>query len=300
MVPRATVTERNESCPSIVIATSSPSGRDSDVEWNWIESTNYEEKYNDENWTKLGFNDTEWSNSLAPFGDSSIDGINHKTTWDGDNYAYFRYIFNIDDISIYEGGVMNVNVASNNFGDHYINGIFVFGDLDQGDGHGAEYWNDEVQVYTGYLSQGENIVASIIGNPQNSQWFDQEISVTFSQANLWGYRDTTYNIPILVDTNPPTTKVNEDGFYKNSTIISLTWKEISSDDDLEGFYLYYQVKDGSSIGNWILYDYYTDTYSTNFSAENGMIYRFRTIGVDTYGNKENKGVHLYFEFLPEE
>ena len=29
---------------------------------------------------------------------------------------------------------MNVNVASNNFGDHYINGIFVFGDLDQGDG----------------------------------------------------------------------------------------------------------------------------------------------------------------------
>jgi len=267
------------------------SGRDSDVEWNWIESTNYEEKYNDENWTKLGFNDTEWSNSLAPFGDSSIDGINHKTTWDGDNYAYFRYIFNIDDISIYEGGVMNINVASNNFGDHYINGIFVFGDLDQGDGHGAEYWNDEVQVYTGYLSQGENIVASIIGNPQNSQWFDQEISVTFSQANLWGYRDTTYNIPILVDTTPPTTKVNEDGFYKNSTTISLTWKEISSDDDLEGFYLYYQVKDGSSIGDWILYDYYTDSYSTNFSAENGMIYRFRTIGVDTYGNKENKGVY---------
>ena len=127
----------------------------------------------------MGFNDTEWSNSLAPFGDSSIDGINHKTTWDGDNYAYFRYIFNIDDISIYEDGVMNINVASNNFGDHYINGIFVFGDLDQGSGHGAEYWNDEVQVYTGYLSQGENIVASIIGNPQNSQWFDQEISVTF-------------------------------------------------------------------------------------------------------------------------
>ncbi len=267
------------------------SGRDANVEWNWIQSSNYEKKYGDENWTKLEFNDTEWSNSLAPFGDNSIDGINHKTTWDGDNYAYFRYAFNIDDVSIYQDGVMNINVASNNFGDHYVNGIFVFGDLDQGSGHGAEYWNDEVQVYTGYLSQGENIIASIIGNPQNTQWFDQEIFVTFPQANLWNYEDTTYEIPIILDTTAPITKVDENGFYKNSTIIPLTWKEISNEGDLEGFYLYYQIKDGSSIGDWILYDYYTDIFSTNFSVENGMIYRFRTIGVDFNGNKEVKGVY---------
>ena len=186
---------------------------------------------------------------------------------------------------------MNINVASNNFGDHYINGIFIFGDMDEGDGHGAEYWNDEVQVYTNYLSQGENVIASVIGNPQNTQWFDQEIIVTFPQANLWNYKDTAYEIPILMDTVAPVTKVNEDGFYKNSTNIPLTWKEISSEGDLEGYYLYYQIKDGSSVGNWLLYDYYTSTYSTNFTTENGLIYRFRTIGVDIYGNKEIKGVY---------
>ena len=135
------------------------------------------------------------------------------------------------------------------------------------------------------------MIASVIGNPQNTQWFDQEIIVTFPQANLWNYQDITYEIPILMDTVAPVTKVNENGFYKNSTTIPLTWKEISDDGDLEGFYLYYQIKEGSSIGDWILYDYYTSTYNVNFTTENGMIYRFRTIGIDIYGNKEIKGVY---------
>ena len=125
--------------------------------------------------------------------------------------------------------------------------------MDQGNGHGAEYWNDEVQIFTDYLLEGENVIASVIGNPQNTQWFDQEIVVTFPQANLWGYEDATYDIPIFVDTTPPSTKVNENGFYKNTTNIPLTWKEISSDGDLEGFYLYYQMKDGSELGDWMLY-----------------------------------------------
>lgn len=267
------------------------SGRDADVTWRWIQSSNYEELYGNANWTTASFNDTNWSNAYSPFGDSSIGGVNYKTEWNDDNYAYFRHVFNITNIGIYENGIMNINVASNNYGDHYINGIFVFGDLDEGDGHGAEYWNDEVQVFTNYLSQGENVIASVVGNPQNTQWFDQEIFVTFPQANLWNYKDITYEIPIMLDTTAPTTKVNENGFYKNSTIIPLTWKEISSEGDLEGFYLYYQIKNGSSIGDWTLYDYYDNQYGTNFSVQNGMIYRFRTIGVDIYGNEESKGVY---------
>ena len=267
------------------------SGRDADVTWRWIQSSNYEELYGNANWTTSSFNDTNWSNAYSPFGDSSIGGVNYKTEWDDDNYAYFRHVFNITNIGIYENGIMNINVASNNYGDHYINGIFVFGDLDEGDGHGAEYWNDEVQVFTNYLSQGENVIASVVGNPQNTQWFDQEIFVTFPQANLWNYKDTTYQIPIFVDTIAPITKVNYDGFYKNTTQIQLTWQEISNDGDLEGFYLYYQVKEGISTTDWILFDYYTSTYETNFSTQNGLIYRFRTIGVDNYGNREIKGVY---------
>ncbi len=267
------------------------SGKDSDVTWKWIQSSDYEELYGNTNWTTASFNDTNWSNAYSPFGDNSIDGVNYKTEWNADNYAYFRHVFNITNIGIYENGIMKINVASNNFGDHYINGIFVFGDLDEGDGHGAEYWNEEVQVFTNYLSQGENVIASVVGNPQNTQWFDQEIIVTFPQANLWNYKDITYEIPIMVDTTAPITKVNENGFYKNSTIIPLTWKEISSEGDLEGFYLYYQIKNGSSITDWTLYDYYNSTYGTNFTTQNGMIYRFRTIGVDIYGNKESKGVY---------
>ena len=98
-------------------------------------------------------------------------------------------------------------------------------------------------------------------------------------------------VPIFVDTTAPSTKVNENGFYKNSTNIPLTWKEISDDGDLEGYYLYYQIKDGSSLGDWVLYGYYDTILTTNFTAENGKIYRFRTIGIDVYGNKEIKGTY---------
>ena len=267
------------------------SGINYEVEWKWTQSDGYEELYDNENWTKLEFNDTNWLDASSPFGDSSVDGIDYRTLWEGDNYAYFRYKFNVSNLNIYNNGVMNINVASNNFGDHYINGIFVFGDLDQGNGHGAEYWNEEVQIFTNYLLEGENIIASVIGNPQNTQWFDQEIFVSIPQANLWGYEEKIYNVPILIDSSAPSTKVNENGFYKNSTTIPLTWKEISGDGDLEGFYLYYQVKDGSSLGDWILYGYYNSTYTTNFTAENGKIYRFRTVGMDIYGNKEIKGTY---------
>ena len=267
------------------------SGINYEVEWKWTQSDGYEELYDNENWTKLEFNDTNWLDASSPFGDSSVDGIDYRTLWEGDNYAYFRYKFNVSNLNIYNNGVMNINVASNNFGDHYINGIFVFGDLDQGNGHGAEYWNEEVQIFTNYLLEGENIIASVIGNPQNTQWFDQEIFVSIPQANLWGYEEKIYNVPILIDSSAPSTKVNENGFYKNSTTIPLTWKEISDDGDLEGFYLYYQVKDGSSLGDWMLYGYYNSTYTTNFTAENGKIYRFRTVGMDIYGNKEIKGTY---------
>ena len=265
------------------------SGRENETNWKWIESEDYELKYNNTNWTSKNFNDSAWETSKAPFGDQAIDGIDYQTLWNDDNYAYFRHSLNIKNVELYRNGVMNINVASNNFGDYYVNGIFVFGDLDEDNGHGAEYWNDEVQVYTNFLTEGENIFASIVGNPQNTQWFDQEIYVTFPQANIWNYEDKTYDIPIYLDTEPPQTKVNEQGFYKNNTNISLSWKEVSNDEDTKGFYLYYQIRENNSISNWQLINYYETETSVNFTGQNNLIYRFKTIGVDQLGNLEIKG-----------
>ena len=47
------------------------------------------------------------------------------------------------------------------------------------------------------------------------------------------------------------------------------------DGDLEGFYLYYQMKDGSELGDWMLYGYYDTIFATNFQQK---IERFIGLG----------------------
>jgi len=263
-------------------------GTTDEVDWRWINSTGSEELFNNTNWTKLGFNDSLWSDGNTPFGDTDLDGINYKTFWNGENYAYFRHSVNISDMSLYDNGFMTISVATNNYGDHYINGIFVFGDIDGGSGHGAEYWNEEVQVYTNYLNQGQNIIASVVYNPTNTQWFDQEIKITFPQANLWNYKTEVNEIPIYLDSTAPTSTIIKEGFYRNNSTFEVKWRSISDYDDLEGYYIYYAEKNGSSIGEWTSLGFYTNT-SMDFTGVNGMIYRFKSVAVDTIGNIENKG-----------
>ncbi len=260
------------------------------VDWKWINSTTHEELYDNINWTKLNFNDTDWKNGSTPFGDSDVDGIDYNTFWEGDNYAYFRHIIDIPDINLYEGGFMSVNVATNNYGDYYINGAYVFGDMDIGDGHGAEYWNDEFQIYLNYLNQGPNIIASVVSNPQNTQWFDEEILITFPQANLWNYKSEISSIPLYLDSTPPTTRVIGEGFYRNSSTFEVKWKSISNYDDLSGYYIYYLEKDGGNLGEWTLLGFYTNE-STNFTGQGNLTYRFKSIAIDNNGNVENKGTY---------
>ena len=68
-------------------------------------------------------------------------------------------------LNVYKNGVMNINVASNNFGDHYINGI-LFWRLRRGNGHGAEYWNDEVQIFTDYLLEVKMLLQALSEIPK--------------------------------------------------------------------------------------------------------------------------------------
>jgi len=260
------------------------------VDWKWINSTGSEELYNNTNWTTLGFNDTSWRDASTPFGDDDLGGIDYRTFWDGNNYGYFRHIVDIPNMGLYEGGFMTINVATNNYGDHYINGIYVFGDMDEGDGHGAEYWNEEFQVYINYLNQGPNVIASIVSNPTNTQWFDQEIIMTFPQANLWNYKTEISNIPIYLDATAPTSRVLEEGFYRNSSIFEVKWRSISDFEDLVGYHIYYLEKDGGNLGDWTLLGFYTDE-SMNFTGQGGLTYRFKSVAMDSNGNIENKGTY---------
>jgi hypothetical protein len=260
------------------------------VDWKWINSTGSEELYNNTNWTKLGFNDTSWGNASTPFGDDDLSGIDYRTFWDGNNYGYFRHIVDIPDIGLYVGGFMTINVATNNYGDHYINGIKVFGDIDGGNGHGAEYWNTEYQVYINYLNQGPNVIASIVSNPSNTQWFDQEIIMTFPQANLWNYKTQISNIPIYLDATAPTSRVLEEGFYRNNSTFEVKWRSIADFEDLVGYYIYYLEKDGGNLGDWTLLGFYTNE-SINFTGQGGLTYRFKSIAIDSNENIENKGTY---------
>ena len=134
------------------------------------------------------------------------------------------------------------------------------------------------------------MIASVVSNPSNSQWFDQEIMMTFPQSNLWGYNTVTYDVPIYLDSTAPTSRVNEEGFYRNSSTFEVKWQSLSNSEDLEGYYIYYLVKDGSTLGDWTLLGFFTNN-SINFTGENGLTYRFKSISVDTLGNLEIKGTY---------
>ncbi|MFL2944688.1 MAG: hypothetical protein ACJZ33_01435, partial [Candidatus Poseidoniales archaeon] len=45
-------------------------GTTDEIDWRWINSTGSEELFNNTNWTKLGFNDSLWSDGNTPFGDT--------------------------------------------------------------------------------------------------------------------------------------------------------------------------------------------------------------------------------------
>lgn len=257
-------------------------------DWKWVNSTGPQELYNNTNWTNVGFNDTLWNNGSAPFGDTNIDGINYETFWDGDNYGYFRNIIDIENIGLYENGLMTIKVSKDDSSNTYVNGILVFGDLDQTTG-GADYWNDENLIYVNYLTEGENVFATIVrNNGDNPQWFDQEVAMQFPQANLWNYKTELKQISIYLDSTPPTSSIIKEGFYRNNSTFEVKWNCIADCDDLEGYEIYYLEKDGGTIGEWNSLGFYTNT-NMDFTGQSGLIYRFKSVAIDTLGNIENKG-----------
>ncbi|MDP6846456.1 MAG: CARDB domain-containing protein [Candidatus Poseidoniia archaeon] len=179
------------------------SGRDNETEWWWAHSNSSNTRLyyctdNDEpddpdyecdiSWTELDFDyDDNWTLDPAPFGDTDIGNVDNNTVWQGNSYAYFRHIFTIDNISAYEGGSLSLNTAANNYGTYYLNSQIVFNDMRQGQGHTANYWNDETLFGPELLQEGENILASVVRETGNTQWFDEEVVAVFSQSAAWDF-----------------------------------------------------------------------------------------------------------------
>lgn len=179
------------------------SGRDNDTEWWWAHSNSSNTRLyyctdNDEpddpdyecdiSWTELDFDyDNNWTLDPAPFGDTDIGNVDNNTVWQGNSYAYFRHIFTITNVSDYEGASLSLNTAANNYGTYYLNGQIVFNDMRQGQGHTANYWNDETLFGPELLQEGENVLASVVRETGNTQWFDEEIVAVFSQSAAWDF-----------------------------------------------------------------------------------------------------------------
>ena len=79
------------------------------------------------------------------------------------------------------------NTAANNYGTYYLNSQIVFNDMRQGQGHTANYWNDETLFGPELLQEGENILASVVRETGNTQWFDEEVVAVFSQSAAWNF-----------------------------------------------------------------------------------------------------------------
>ena len=166
------------------------SGRDNETEWKWVNSTG-SRLYEADNttWTEVDFEpDSNWTLAPAPFGDDDLSGIDYNTEWTGNNYAYFRHIFYIEDLSDYDNATLSLNMAANNYGTYYFNGQEMFDDLGQGSGHYAQYWNEEIKSNTSLLREGKNVLASVVRETGNTQWFDEELVSVTPKSSAWGFQ----------------------------------------------------------------------------------------------------------------
>ncbi len=150
-----------------------PSGLDNETQWKWLEDLAEEDDI-PENWTKFDFDDSSWDWDPAPFGDSDLGGGRDRNTeWSGnEEHALFRHYFTIPSVDgVIQGATMGF--SSNNYGSYYLNEELLFSDWNDGQGHGAEYWNEEDAVDLSLLRMDEvNLVACLVEERTNTQWFD--------------------------------------------------------------------------------------------------------------------------------
>ena len=263
------------------------SGRDDATSWRWI--TN-DELYDNNNWTLLAYNDSAWSNGTAPFGDYTVSGVNYNTEWNGNNYAYFRHVFNITNLSAYSGGVLTLSMATNDDGTHYLNGVQRYSDM--GENHGAQYWNAQTLANLNTLVEGENILASVVRNQDSggggTQWYDEQLEIEIQRANLWNFHPQPLKLELYLDTQAPLSRAYT-APWSNTSSFPVTWEVLDGSTDIAGFELWWSEHNGTGWSDWNLHDFHTGNSAT-FNGEDGYSYRFRTLAHDLVGNVEQSSL----------
>jgi len=130
-------------------------------------------------WIQPSFDDSQWMTSIAPFvtGYSAYAGVG--TPFGMTNY-YFRAKFTIPAGNNVQ--TVQLNVASDNYGIVYINGVLV--DSDPASWHQAQYWNRQISVNPSVLITGSNTIAVVVMNQDQWAFFDLQLTATYGSKNL--------------------------------------------------------------------------------------------------------------------
>ncbi len=118
-------------------------------------------------WLKPDFDDTKWVAGKAPlgYGEPAIAEKNGFTISEKGQSLLFRRKFTVNRKVIDSKARIKLLVASDNSAVVWINGHRV--DREQGD-HEPEYWNRMVEVASGILKQGANLIAVRVNNNSGS------------------------------------------------------------------------------------------------------------------------------------
>ena len=137
------------------------SGRENATFYRYLIIDDYSES--PENWSQIGFNDSNWSLGAAPFGDREYNNVVPNTDWDtsgsspyNDDIILIRHKFQLSGIVT----AAEIDVAFANYCTPFLNGNLLYNERG-GNSHGMEYWNDDgtETIAPNLISNGENVLA---------------------------------------------------------------------------------------------------------------------------------------------
>ncbi len=158
---------------------------------NWVYTAASSEKITGTDWTKIGFDTTDWKTHAAPLGDRA-GGTG--TDWNNNApYLWARVTFTVDDISQFKGASIYMKAFYDDDVKFYINGNLV---------HSDENWVDDYQEFllsnaSNYLVEGENVFA--VSAHQHTGGFEMDVQLYAVQTvstTSTGVSDTPASISL--------------------------------------------------------------------------------------------------------